>query len=120
MIHQVMVPSVSLCKTRTYEPQRQEQSVVQQIREHVEITIRGEIIIDFRYDVLKITVKIIIHIQNLIVYRGQMNISMSDIIGTRLVFVIIYVKLDILLIDSIRNYGDEKMIRKKKQIFKNC
>ena len=77
------------------------------------ITIRGEIIIDFRYDVLKITVEIIIHIHDLIVYLGQMNISMSDIIGTRLVFVMKFLNLFLLMIEDIRNYGDEKMIRKK-------
>ena len=43
----MIVPNVLLCKTRTYEPQRLEQSVVQQILEHVGFTSNGEIITDF-------------------------------------------------------------------------
>ena len=43
---QTIVPNVSLCKTRTYELQWQEQSVAQQISELVDIIINGEITMD--------------------------------------------------------------------------
>ena len=41
VIHQVMVPSVSLCKTRTYEQVKHEHEQV-----HTDITSNGEIITD--------------------------------------------------------------------------
>ena len=58
VIHQVMVLSVSLCKTRTYEQVKHEHEQL-----HTDININDEIIIDLRYDVLLINVQIQSQIQ---------------------------------------------------------
>ena len=63
MIHQVIEQNVSLCKTRTSEPQRQEQGVVHQILEHVDFISNGETITDLRYDVLLIDALMQLQIQ---------------------------------------------------------
>ena len=58
VIHQVMVLSVSLCKTRTYEQVKHEHEQV-----HTDITSNGEIITDLRSDVELIDVQIQSQIQ---------------------------------------------------------